>query len=140
MPCIIIGLVSIHVRNVGFILEWNRLSNFIVSDIIPAIRILDMFLLIVLVDFFDHSRVIRFNLNLSCRIRCTDHTKAACRMGSLNSCYFIYKIISIFQSLNPNRIICLCIRNRYFIAYDLPCFQFVPQSFYKITKLAITSF
>ena len=53
-------------------------SDLIISNVVPSIRICEIGILIIFLNLFDHTWIIRFHLHLCTWICRTDHTKGTC--------------------------------------------------------------
>ena len=140
MPCIVIGLVSVHVWDVGFVFVGNSLSDLIVSNVIPSIRICEIGILIIFLDLFDHTWIIRFHLHLCTWICRTDHTKGTCRMSAFHIRNLIYQVIAKLQSGQLDGIVGFYILDIHHIRLYALFFDFISQIFYKVTELTVTPF
>ena len=94
MPCVVIGLVSVHVWNVGLVFVRNSLADLIVPNVIPAVFIRNVLGQIILLDFFDHTWIIGFDLHFCRWVCCTHHTKRSCRVCPFHIRNFIHQIIA----------------------------------------------
>jgi len=136
MPCIIIRIVSVNVWNIGFKFVRYCLSNLEISDVIPSV-ISNCIFVIIFLNFLDYCWVIRFDVHVCFWIGCIYDTHRCCRVCTLYIAYFVYYIVTIFQTTNLYCIIFTSFCNNYNIARHFVFYNLISQFFNKVTKLTV---